>query len=580
MEEGPAKKITKRTRLTLAEQAEVARLLRSGKNAAHVMAQFSISRRTVTNIKKRADAIIYHATEVGLPLSTKTVRVSQFPQIETEVFQFVTAARALKIPLTQAALAERALLVREHLLQAELPSPEKNRIQTFVASKGWVDNFVLRHSLRSISLVEAHGNAIAESVTRRMAVLWQKLRAYDIECVFNVNETALFFKLLPRHSYFYEYKSKKSVRGRNSMSAKDMITAYVCSNAYGHKLPMAIIGKPKNPRCFRIAKSPVPYINQKNSCSDAVTYRQWFYNVFVPFVRRFTSKPVALLMNSCGPHGADLIDPKSQIAVFTLPPNCTAIRQPMDMGIIATWKAQYRKMMLRAFVEDVESRQLRRDNNDLLRNGMKGMGEGNDPHLLDVASWVRAGWDEVTTQEIAICWVKSKVLPAIMEEELNAMYGHMQSTSTTVDVKIMKEWLAKCYITLDRRDPFYDQLLKNLSEQDLNKWLSIEEDDDVRCAMAEDALSSPEVEHTDDGHQDEKAGDGSEDEQCKNPVPLPPMDQVLNRFRDLEDMAYNCKVSDCILYLRRARRVFIDAKKKEGSASMQLLITEMLKDSQ
>ena len=100
------------------------------------------------------------------------------------------------------------------------------------------------------------------------------------------------------------------------MKAKDRITAYVGTNADGtSKLPMAIIGKPMNPRGFRLEKPPVPYFSQRNACSDSVTFNKWFYNLFIPFVRRKTSKPVALLMDNCGPHGTDIVDHTGQIHI-------------------------------------------------------------------------------------------------------------------------------------------------------------------------------------------------------------------------------------------------------------------------
>ncbi len=48
------------------------------------------------------------------------------------------------------------------------------------------------------------------------------------------------------------------------MSAKDCITAYVCMNAEGsEKLPLAIIGKAKNPGCIRFGRPLVPYSSKK-----------------------------------------------------------------------------------------------------------------------------------------------------------------------------------------------------------------------------------------------------------------------------------------------------------------------------
>lgn len=570
MEEGPSKKITKRTRLTLAEQVEAARLLRSGKNAAEVMSQFSVSRRTVSNIKKKADDIIYQANQAGLSLQTKTVRTSQFPQIETEVYQFVTTSRALKFRITPATITERALLVRDRLLQAGPSSSEKDRIESFTATKGWVDNFIRRHALKSVSTSgDQDGVTPAETLAADMAVLCEKLRVYDIECIFNVNHTGLFYKLLPRRSYVYEHDHKKSVRGMRSMSPKDRITTYICTNPVGTKVPMTIIGKAENPRCFRIAKPPVPYLQQDNAWSDGVTFRRWFYDIFVPFIRTFTSKPVALLIDVCGPHGADLTDPKEQITIVTLPPNCTSVHQQMDMmDIITAWKKSYRELMLCEIERDAALRQGRRDESSSLRAGMKGLAEGFDPHMLDVANLIKTSWNQVSDMAIARSWIKAKFLPAAMEADLSASYGRMIDTSHSMDMRAVTVLLGSLFSSLDQRDPLYDQTLESLTEQDVNKWFSIEEDEDVRRAIVEDSLCSMDVGPAEDvPGQDMTAGEDSEEEETNNPARLPTMAQLMEQFRDLEDMAYNSNISDAISYLRVARRAFMDAKRKESSVS-------------
>ena len=98
------------------------------------------------------------------------------------------------------------------------------------------------------------------------------------------------------------------------MNAKDRIAAFVGTNADGTcKLPMAIIGKAKNPRCFRLGTHPVPYFTQRKAWSKSVTFKKWFYNYFFPFIRQRTSQPVILLMDNCGPHGTDIVDHTGQI---------------------------------------------------------------------------------------------------------------------------------------------------------------------------------------------------------------------------------------------------------------------------
>ena len=65
------------------------------------------------------------------------------------------------------------------------------------------------------------------------------------------------------------------------MHSKDRLSAFMCTNADGTaKVDMAIIGKAKNPRCFKIAPCPLKYFSQANAWSDSITFRKWWKEVF------------------------------------------------------------------------------------------------------------------------------------------------------------------------------------------------------------------------------------------------------------------------------------------------------------
>ena len=103
------------------------------------------------------------------------------------------------------------------------------------------------------------------------------------------------------------------------MTAKERVTAYVCVNASGTaKMPLAFIGTAANPRCLGKNKRLLPkgtvYFHHARVWSDARTFGMWF-NSFLRFVRRFTSKPVLLPMDNHSSH-ANLSDPNGQVTVM------------------------------------------------------------------------------------------------------------------------------------------------------------------------------------------------------------------------------------------------------------------------
>ena len=52
---------------------------------------------------------------------------------------------------------------------------------------------------------------------------------------------------------------------------------------------------------------------------------------------------------------ANLVDPRGQVTVLELPPNCTVKHQPADAGIIAALKKLFRTLLLRIRVDTMNS---------------------------------------------------------------------------------------------------------------------------------------------------------------------------------------------------------------------------------
>jgi len=78
------------------------------------------------------------------------------------------------------------------------------------------------------------------------------VEAYDPDCVFNMDETGLFFWLVPWHTVLLPSEDLSIVHGKKK--SMDRVTLAVCCNATGTKhLPFTLIGKQKNLHVFIIA---------------------------------------------------------------------------------------------------------------------------------------------------------------------------------------------------------------------------------------------------------------------------------------------------------------------------------------
>lgn len=323
------------------------------------------------------------------------------PQVEKAVFELVTQARGAGLPVDRFTIVSFGRKAKATLeAQASTPT-ERDRYRGFTASEGWAKKFVSRHGLKSTKLHGQAGSVDDAAIADELRIVRETIAEYDLECIINCDETALQYRMLPNCTYTAPSETRKTVRGVKGMSAKERITLYVAVHANGRKVPLSMIGHSKNPRCFRLRKSPVTYFSQANAWSDLRVSALWWNTVLLPHVRSTTSKPVLLIMDNHSSH-ADLVDPRGQVKILALPPNCTAKHQPADAGIIAALKKLYRTKLLSARVNTMASAPQLREEAKKRRvvSGCRGLAEGYSPHLLDAAELCHEAWADVSAETI------------------------------------------------------------------------------------------------------------------------------------------------------------------------------------
>ncbi|XP_023229770.1 tigger transposable element-derived protein 1-like [Centruroides sculpturatus] len=134
--------------------------------------------------------------------------------------------------------------------------------------------------------------------------------------------------------------------------SKDRVTLLMCSNASGDYMvkPM-LVYKSLNPRAMKnLNKSnfPVYWAANKKAWVTTELFIKWFLNCFVPSKLLKTENylkqknldfKVLLILDNAPSHPQDLNHPN--IKITFLPPKTTALLQPLDQGIIATFKTNY-----------------------------------------------------------------------------------------------------------------------------------------------------------------------------------------------------------------------------------------------
>ena len=321
-------------------------------------------------------------------------------------------------------LASKAALLRDKLLSDHAASPfltdvEVEALTKFQASIQWAGKVARQAGWRSKALHGEAGSVEVELVADEISKLRDEIKKYNLNNVYNMDETGLFFKLLPNRSYIKE-KDRKQARGIKMMKAKDRATLYVATNATGtDKVPLCLIGKSKRPRCFDMGPPRLKYFDQAKAWSDSKVFQKW-WDFFLNHIRSKTADKVLLIMDNCGPHGAELKDPHNQVNVVFLPPNVTSMYQPMDSGVIAMVKKNYRYRLLRNMFEIFEERESLREaaKRAKMKAGTMGLNEGHTPHLKDVMDILFIVWNDIPAQKIRNCWEKSTLVSFKQKEQI------------------------------------------------------------------------------------------------------------------------------------------------------------------
>ncbi|XP_055622899.1 jerky protein homolog-like [Toxorhynchites rutilus septentrionalis] len=327
--------------------------------------------------------------------SRKTMKTQNFPLMEESVYVWILQQREANIIVTS-----EVLRVKAELLFREIQKRGHYVNQKFSFSDDWMRRFKERFGLHVKRVAGEKASADVDAYIKFKEILASKITETGLQKsqVYNADESAIFVKLLASRSL--ALSSEKNVYGRKLNKMR--YTFMPCSNIDGsNKLKLMFIGTAAKPRSFPTKELlPVSYYNSKKAWMTRELFREWFFNEFVPAVRKFSGEkslePKALLvLDNCTAHytgGDNLISDDELIKLIYLPPNVTSQCQPMDQSVINAIKTRYkRKLMLKLVLENEELK---------FENRLKKIS------LMQSIDWLSAAWDEISPSTIENSWKK------------------------------------------------------------------------------------------------------------------------------------------------------------------------------
>lgn len=320
---------SKRKAICVDEKVCVIRAIEKGEKKSDVGRRFKLSQSTVATIWKNKETILQAALEGN---SSKKLRKPKFEELDQAMLSWFHKQRQNNVPISGPIVKAKAEKFADQL-----------GIIDFKASEGWLGKFKHRHQI-TYGKMNGEARDVDTNVTDNwISTVWPTFeKKYSPKDIFNADETGLFFKLTPDKTL--KFKGEKCIGGKLS---KERITVLVAANMNGtEKRKLLVIGKSKNPRCFKnIKQLPVTYKANKSAWMTS----QFFEEEVRKWDAELKTRKILLLVDNCPAH--PMISNLRNIELAFFPANTTSILQPMDQSVIKSLKGHYRRKMLMDLIE-------------------------------------------------------------------------------------------------------------------------------------------------------------------------------------------------------------------------------------
>lgn len=334
----------KRVVLTLEQKLDIVTKVNSGVSVSKVALEYGIGIQTVRDIvknKPKLEDFIQNSNSSQVMKKRKTMKNSTYEQLDTTMIKWFQQKRAEGAPVSgPMCMAQANFFFKKLGLTGE-----------FNATVGWLRRFKERHGIRELQIQgeQLSGDVVAATEFCGEFEELIKAKKFVKEQIYNADETGLYWRAMPTKTL----ASEKEKRAPGYKVSKDRITILCCANASGEdKLPLAVVGKSKSPRSLKNIKNlPVTYFSHNSAWITRDIFKEWFSGTFVPHVKKYLQKKelpqeAVLVIDNAPSHPTQLMSEDGKIFVHFLPPNVTALVQPMDQGVIETMKKIYRKTIM------------------------------------------------------------------------------------------------------------------------------------------------------------------------------------------------------------------------------------------
>ena len=273
----------------------------------------------------------------------------------------------------------------------------------FVASDGWARNFLDRHVMHSVTVCGEIGSNDQETAEiyvdkfRDDLIRLGKTPREVVHILLNIDETGIVYKSVPKRTYKFintTFMAKKE--------SKDRVTVLVGAAMDGFKLKPVVIGKAQRPMALRgenMDELPVHYYGQESAWMSKDIMNHWFIMYLDDELKAHygAHTDVILTIDNATCHPPDLNGILDYVEVRFLPPNTTALIQPMDQGVIHVFKKNFLDLYYNKMIDYFLQTEFDGDPMDDFAKSYT---------MKDVVFDIGAAWETVEAPHIHKCFEK------------------------------------------------------------------------------------------------------------------------------------------------------------------------------
>lgn len=359
--------------LSLEDRISVINESKKGRSQRDLANQFNCGKSQIQNCLANRERFLKEWEE-NVNKSKKKSRWQPNEEINSAVFEWFNRARAKGLPVTGPMLQEKALKFASDL-----------QVVNFTASNGWLDRFRMRHNIVFRAICGESAQVNEDIVVEWKLRVPQITSGYSDRDIFNMDETGLFFKAIPDKTL-----TLKGEQCKGGKMAKQRLTLGLCANLCGEKEEPIVIHTSNRPRCFKntnMSLLGVFWCANKKAWMTCEIFLSWLSKLNEKM--RNQNRKILLFVDNAPCHCNETL---SNVTIKFFPANTTSCLQPLDQGVIRSFKVNYRKKLMHSLVAKMDSAT---SVHELAKSVT----------VADAVSWAKSAWKEVKPETIKKCFI-------------------------------------------------------------------------------------------------------------------------------------------------------------------------------